>query len=751
MNLLPLVALVALSAPDPGRFAPIATALSDYRALRDIKTLYLGPVGSGGLELDGLSLCALDTSDRLSCAGEFVPSAPPGTFHPPCFGPIGFFAQSDPVTLLDLERSPCAVTNSGGLFCAGVLTSPMLSPVAAAAEPSKTRPLLLTSSAVFYADQTIRTRSFDGTRFSAHRPIVGGPKSVTAMTQSQTSGLCLLGDDGSVHCTDTETQAERDEVAQDGPLHFERVGAPRAERGFGPRIRCEETPCREPLTGVVQLADAGSFDTCALTKDGEVACWESPREIPYRLPRFSQPKAIGASRSGVCAVTRTGRVECLGHESMDETIVEPLAEVPGLVDVRAVHVSREAFCAVTNKGRVDCRHLRTRPPPEPESPDLDADPPEPRYRNAPGEPAVAIIPWTRELTSLTFAGTWLELDEELSPLIGVTRDGRLLGARPPAGVEARHLAQAALSPSLPCLELAGTVHCRRQADRGDRFEPWREVARASPSLPWWSSLPSDPSGERPGFPELASLLEKAGGRALELVGWDGVPCLRFESGEVRCLRRGPLGADLVPVPAPRVDRHDICSAFIRGPGPEVLRGVIDLDGSHRTVCALTNRGELVCWGDLSELADNSGPTRRYAPIVVGQVPDAAEIAVTPDFVCVRTRGGEVFCLGTAGRGRAPGRWGGFGATPTRLPGVSGLTHLATLPGHPLACGFTRASARPDGRGDPRTSERPERKDPRDDPQGALAEALSDGQAICWGDDEALRFLNATFLGRPTRR
>ncbi|HRE91118.1 MAG TPA: hypothetical protein PK095_18495, partial [Myxococcota bacterium] len=74
----------------------------------------------------------------------------------------------------------------------------------------------------------------------------------------------------------------------------------------------------------------------------------------------------------------------------------------------------------------------------------------------------------------------------------------------------------------------------------------------------------------------------------------------------------------------------------------------------------------------------------------------------------------------------------------------------TLPGYPLACGFVGAGIDP--RPEDRPSRRPsERSDPRDAPAAALVEALAAGQAVCWGDDEALRFLNASFLGRPKRR
>jgi hypothetical protein len=221
-----------------------------------------------------------------------------------------------------------------------------------------------------------------------------------------------------------------------------------------------------------------------------------------------------------------------------------------------------------------------------------------------------------------------------------------------------------------------------------------------------------------------------------------------------------------PLPTKAGSGSDICSAYIAKTADrasEDLRGVIDLDGSQRTLCALRDNGDIACWGDLSrlpfdglesEVGESAAAAvlagRHFAPRVLATVADAVELAVTPRFVCARTRTGEVHCVGDAGRGKAPGRWGGFGPTPRRLVGLTGLTHLSTLPGHPLVCGFV--SAAPGPRPEDRSSGRmPERSDPREDPFAALAEALADGQAVCWGDDEALRFLNATWLGRPKRR
>lgn len=773
------VASPAMAAPD-GRFLPSSTAASDYRSLRDIARLFLQPAFRGTLETHGQPMCALDRAGNVTCAGVSAvalrrPGAPPSpAFATPCFGAPGVFdgPDGDPLVTLNLEMGLCAIGQSGRVYCWDHHSQPVLDwadrDEARPEGANQTRAIALTKFAALYDDGTIRERKARLDRFGPPRAITGLTGRATTMTQTDEDELCLLTDRGQVYCTHAERQSARTGKDPRSPLHFERVAAPRVDRGLGPIETCKKDNCREPLDGVVEIAAAGVAHTCALIRPapaspqsasgggGEIACWETPDDRPWLLPRFSDPVSFAASGSAVCAVTGDGGVECIGFDWMPHGPTEPLARVPGLRDVLRVALGRDGLCAITREGRVDCRMVLSPPIPEPPSDDEDEDEDDrpPEWFTAKPHPAVAIIGWTRDLADLAFAGTWTEFDESTTPLVGVTSEGALLGTRPPPGIDSR--GPFSLVPGLPCLASGGKTFCREIVS--DRWGPWQPIATTShrptsasqilAAQPWWLTLPNtaveDLGADLSG---VADLVAQSGLEALELIGWDGVPCLRLSDQTVRCVRRMGTRTELVPVPAPRRDRFDVCSAFVDGPGEAILERVIDIDGSHHTACALLENRDIACWGRTGALPRGiPDQPRRWAPRVVTNIQGAVEIAVSSDFVCARIEpAGEVRCVGSAGLGRAPGRWGGFGDRPQPLIGLSGITRLASLPDHPVACAWSRRSSEwPTPGLRPRT----ERKDPRADPHGALADALADGQAVCWGDEDALRYLNATWLGEP---
>ncbi|HRE88993.1 MAG TPA: RCC1 domain-containing protein [Myxococcota bacterium] len=545
------------------------------------------------------------------------------------------------------------------------------------------------------------------------------------------------------------------------PVRFKPVAAPRDAHAPGPTAPCDAEACGGPLTDVLELAAAGASHTCALVTGGEVVCWESPGDLPWRLPRFTDPVSIAMSGLGVCAVTRAGGVECLGVDWANRTITEPLAAVPDLTEAVRVAMQGDGLCAITLAGRVDCRMVPARSSSEPLTSDEDdpyeALPPDEWYAEA-TQPAVAILGWTRDVEELAFAGSWAHFNAATTPLIAVTTDGRLLGMGRNADLERR--GPFAFVPGLPCLSVGGRAFCR--VHEGQRWGPW-EPARPAPEAgapepdpnpsygglrgPWWLTLPKTVDGLAADLDGVPELLEEIGLTALELVGWDGVPCLRVDDGTVRCVRRMGTRLDFVPVPAARYDRHDLCAAFVDGPDEEPLARVIDLDGSHTTACALLENRDIACWGQLDGLPHGANrKSRRYAPRIIARIHGAVEIAVTSTFVCARVEpSGKVRCLGSAGLGRAPGRWGGFGDFPVDVVGLDGVSRLVSLPAWPLVCAWSRRT--PDGAtrsGGPSV----ERKDPQTDPDGALRAALVEGRAVCWGDEDALHNLNATFLGSP---
>jgi len=759
---------------DDGRFRPVPLGEADYTALRDVVRVVVKPTSRAAVETSGAALCAFDQGGRVVCAGgglgrRFPEAAAAPSLATPCFGDDEVFGEGGlAIVALDLAADTCAMTKGGRVYCSESLTPPMLR-TADGGVDGAVRAVAMTNGAIVYADadglQTMRTRVSLERDFGPKRRITNVPTRVVALTQASDDAYCLLGEDGHVYCTDEVEQDEMSAVRPDAPVVFHRVSAAGPMWGTAAEM-CEGAACagslREPLSGVVELVAVGRFYHCALSRDGQVACWESPRQRPWRMPRFTAPTSIAASRSGLCALTRKGTVECVGFELLEDGPIAPLAEVKGLVGVRQIALGDEVLCAVTKGGRVDCRFILPRPVPEPATigDEDEVAEVEPRWTSAVGRPAVAILGWTRDLTKLVFAGSYYELDEATSPLIGVTTRGELIGARAPGekarageaggvdeGGSSDKVEAVELLSGLPCVRVAGQTWCRALDESGDAWTPWRAVSGPATGLPWWVAglaQQEDPAGAD----DMAAILTRAGRVPVEVIAWDDIPCVRFADGGVACLRRG-VRTELVSVLAPKEAPGDVCTSVV-APRGETMRGVIDLDGDHGTACVLLENRDIACWGYLGTLEGGAytGIERRWVPRVVGRVEGAVSIAVSQSLVCALTAAGEVWCVGSAGEGRAPGRWGGFGTSPQKVVGLGGVTGLAALPGHTLVCAWSTPDVRDGGT---RVAGTAGRKDPREDPNGAVTEALAAGRAVCWGDEATLRDLNATFVGKPRRR
>lgn len=168
------------------------------------------------------------------------------------------------------------------------------------------------------------------------------------------------------------------------------------------------------------------------------------------------------------------------------------------------------------------------------------------------------------------SGTCFELDDTTSPLLGITRSGELLGARPPAGVTGPGFQ---LRQGLPCIHRDGQAWCREVDDDKDVWGPWTlAAATESPRLPWWVT-----ANEK--APNLIDASSQDPRTPAKIIAMDDIPCVRYTDGSVACLRRGATSTTLAPVPAPRTARTDICDACI-APNPSPLTGAIDKGEVH---------------------------------------------------------------------------------------------------------------------------------------------------------------------------
>ena len=131
----------------------------------------------------------------------------------------------------------------------------------------------------------------------------------------------------------------------------------------------------EPARAVALAS--GSNHTCALLDDGAVVCWGSNyysqlgadgekvhRALrPQRVEGLGDVVAIAAGQGQTCALTRTGKVTCLGSEFFGEvgdgiahqgSVTAAPSEVRGLGRVVQLVAGPTTTCAVEDDGRTQC-------------------------------------------------------------------------------------------------------------------------------------------------------------------------------------------------------------------------------------------------------------------------------------------------------------------------------------------------------------------------------------------------------------
>jgi alpha-tubulin suppressor-like RCC1 family protein len=116
----------------------------------------------------------------------------------------------------------------------------------------------------------------------------------------------------------------------------------------------------------------GGAHVCALLNDGHVACWgdNSSGQLgdgtytkhftATEVPGLTDAISISAGGSHTCAVTQTGHVKCWGNNysgqlgnGTKQTGMVP-TEIPGLTDVVAISAGSEHTCAVLRDGGAKC-------------------------------------------------------------------------------------------------------------------------------------------------------------------------------------------------------------------------------------------------------------------------------------------------------------------------------------------------------------------------------------------------------------
>jgi alpha-tubulin suppressor-like RCC1 family protein len=122
-----------------------------------------------------------------------------------------------------------------------------------------------------------------------------------------------------------------------------------------------------------------------------------------------------------------------------------------------------------------------------------------------------------------------------------------------------------------------------------------------------------------------------------------------------------------------------------------LENIVDVDAGPSHTCALTSNGGVKCWGDNSfgRLGDGTNETRDTPTDVIGLSSGVKAIAAGGDFTCALTNSGNVKCWGynasgQLGDGSTEDRW-----TPVDVVGLtSGVVAIAAGERH--ACALTES-------------------------------------------------------------
>jgi alpha-tubulin suppressor-like RCC1 family protein len=377
---------------------------------------------------------------------------------------------------------------------------------------------------------------------------------------------------------------------------------------------------REPLL-VKELA-VGTAHTCALLADSTIACWGNGdrgqlgdgmsgkgygQPVPTRIAGLSGATAIRAGRNTTCAIVGAesavscwgeGKLGQLGNGKSGDGYFEPLpVSAVGLAGVIDLHVAGSNACAVLGDGTVRCWGLN-----DPAEWLGFASPDCGPYLQEPGDDVPMSVMRPCESTPRTV------------PL--------LTGA-----------ARVTSGGSHNCALLSGgLVSCWGADIFGQLGNGMFEDHGSDP-------IPKPIAG-------LDGVIEVTAGAAHT--------CAVRADQTVQCWGDNSFGQLGIGIDA--LDSYKTVPTLVAG-----IAGVIHLDASLRSTCAVRSDQTVQCWGDTGELFEQPpDPTggNTLKPTTVPEVTGAVDVRIFGFHACIRRSDATVACWGLNGSGELGAGWAG---------------------------------------------------------------------------------------------
>jgi len=391
------------------------------------------------------------------------------------------------------------------------------------------------------------------------------------------------------------------------------------------------------LDGVISVS-AGGGHTCALLASGYVQCWgwnssgqlgvirdtvnsSLPADV---LGMASESVAISAGNDHACAVTALGRVKCWGgnfYGQLGANVTTWMSGTPTDVnslndDVATISAGNGYNCALTNAGGIKCwggnssgelgdgTTVNRRSPVPVSGINSGIDVSTGRGHACALIDGGVVKCWGRNDSGQLGDGTTVS---SLSPINVMGMDGGIMA------VSAGAMHTCALTDS-------GEVKCWGRNDSGQLGDGTNID----------TSVPVDVDG--------------MSDRVVAIAAREGHTCALTVSGAAKCWGEnssGQLGHG--------TNRDQKIPVDVRG----LSSGVIAIAAGISHNCALTNAGEIKCWGSNSsgQLGDGTTMASSIPVTVNGVDTEVVAIAAGGSFTCVLTSAGDSQCWGNNGSGQ----------------------------------------------------------------------------------------------------